>query len=100
MIFIIRKVLNMAHEHINIIFIMENQEPISIKVSNQMKVQALLSILKKNCVEKENIDSFQSKEIVIMIPSVKDIEPKQQFYASSAFQCAPEAHMLPIPDFD
>ncbi len=46
----------MDHEHINIIFIMENQEPTTIKVSNQMKVQALLSMLKKNCVEKQNVN--------------------------------------------
>ncbi len=86
----------MEHEHTNIIFIMENQEPTSIKVSNQMKVQALISMLKRNCVEKQNINSFQTKEIVIMIPT----SPKQQFYASSAFQCAPEAHMLPMPPDD
>ncbi len=79
---------------------MENQEPISIKVNNQMKAQALLSMLKKNCVQKENIHSFQTKEIVIMIPSYKEIEDKKEPYAASAFQCAPEAHMLPMPDFD
>ncbi len=79
---------------------MDHQEPTSIKVNKQMQVQALLSMLKKNCVEKKNIDSFHTKEVVIMIPSLKDIQPKQQFYASSAFQCAPEAHMLPMPDFD
>jgi hypothetical protein len=85
------------NDTINIIFIMEHQEPTSIKVSNQIKAQALLSMLKRNCVEKHNIHSFQTNEIVIMIPSSK---PKQEFYASSAFQCAPEAHMLPMPDFD
>ncbi len=86
----------MTHEHINIIFIMENQEPTSIKVSNQIKVQALLSLLKRNCVEKQNINSFHTKEVVIMIQT----SPKEQFYASSAFQCAPEAHMLPMPPND
>ncbi len=86
----------MTDEHINIIFIMENQEPTTIKVSNQMKAQALLSMLKKNCVEKQNLNSFQTKEIVIMIPS----SPKKEFYASPAFQCPPEAHMLPMPPDD
>ncbi len=76
---------------------MDHQEPISIKVSNQIKAQALLSMLKKTCVEKENINSFQTKEIVIMIPSKNERKIKQ-LYASSAFQCAPEAHMLPMPD--
>ncbi len=87
----------MKSTYINIIFIMDHQEPISIKVSNQIKAQALLSMLKKTYVEKENINSFQTKEIVIMIPSKNERKIKQ-LYASSAFQCAPEAHMLPMPD--
>ncbi len=78
---------------------MEHQEPISIKVSNQIKAQALLSMLKKTYVEKKNIDSFQTKEIVIMIPSKNEQKIKQS-YASSAFQCAPEACMLPMPPDD
>ncbi len=87
----------MDNDTINILFIMEHQEPHSISVSNQIKAKALLSMLKKNCVEKDNIHSFQTKEIVIMIPTSNQ---KKEFFASSAFQCAPEAHMLPLPDND
>lgn len=85
---------------INIIFIMENQDPTVLKVNKQMQVQALLALLKKKSVEKNNT-SFQTNEIVVMIPpSQEEVKTKQIFFASSAFQCAPEAHMLPIPHDD
>lgn len=94
----------MGDDYINIIFVMENQKPNTLKVLQQIQIKELLSLLKKKSVQK---DSFQTNEIVIMIPpkhkeNIK-IEPKvkpKEFFASSAFQCAPEAHLLPLPDDD
>lgn len=92
----------MENTHIKIIFVMDNQDPTILKVNKQIKVQALLMLLKKKSIEKNNMSSFQTNEIIIMMPSPesKEDKPKQQFFASSAFQCAPEANMLPIPDPD
>lgn len=88
----------MENAYIDVIFIMENQEPITLKVNKQMQIQALLMLLKKKSVEKNNISSFQINEIVVMIPpSEQESKPKTKFFASSAFQCAPEAYMLPMP---
>ncbi len=83
---------------INIIFIMENQDPTILKVNKQIQVQALLALLKKKSGEKNNTSS----EIVVMLaPSEKKEEtPKKTFFASSAFQCAPEANMVPMPPDD
>ncbi len=95
----------MEKDYIKIIFVMENQDPTILKVNKQMQVQALLALLKKKSVEKNNISSFQTNEIVIMIPqseskdSIED-KSKVQFFASSTFQCAPEAYMLPMPPDD
>ncbi len=91
----------MESEYINIIFLMENQDPTILQVNKQMQVQALLMLLKRKCVGKNNDSSFHTNEIVIMIPpSESKDNSKVNFYASSAFQCAPEAHMLPMPHDD
>jgi len=106
----------MENNNIKIIFIMENQEPTILKVNKQMQVQSLLALLKKKSVEKKNDSFFQANQMVIMIPpppddsmlpSASQIEakkvenkPKEQFFASSQFQCAPEAYMLPMPPAD
>ena len=94
----------MEDDYINIILVMENQKPNTLKVLQQIQIKELLSLLKKKSLQK---DSFQTKEIVIMIPpkpkennNIKiEVKPKE-FFASSAFQCAPQAHMLPLPHDD
>ncbi len=98
----------MDNEYVTIIFVMENQDPITLKIHQQTQIQKLLSVLKKKSIEKQTGNSFQTREIVIMIPSseskdskeVIEDKPKVHFFASSAFQCAPEAHMLPMPHED
>jgi hypothetical protein len=91
----------MEKDYIKIIFIMEYQDPIVLKVNKQMQVQALLALLKKKNVEKNNTSS----EIVVMMSPFESKEhckdkPKIQFFALSAFQSPPEAHMLPMPPDD